>query len=465
MSTEEPTFFTGTEPLREEAKVQKRLGKIRQVKPIRHPIVEGARKEALRRIRMADKGEGNPTVFSSAAWLGKYIPGGFLTEEDVRSWLEDAAEQADVSDYQRAINNGLEAGMNDPVMEIEDPEEEDEKSYLEVLREATYTVADLATLPEPRWLVDHVLAYDTLNFSIGPPGSGKSFGAVDLIGCVATGKDWFGRSTVQDTVLYGAFEGVSGLHQRFSAWQQHYDREIKRAVVLTEAVKIKREMNFAQFIQYAKREVKPGLIVLDTFAWMSTGYSETINEEMQEAGEQLDRLRKATGACVYVVHHTRKTNEKIELADLRGASSIAGMLTTVLGYQKVKGTKTINVSCLKQKDVEEFDDFETDLVAVQDPDHKVMLLRDPAAEYEIPAQARDRMITIWRQSFGRDFVTLNQLTAVGAVPDNATFWSWEKRLVNDGVIEAPVPKNNTKLYRLPLSEEDTEDAMIEYGEE
>ncbi len=70
------------------------------------------------------------------------------------------------------------------------------------LRDALLGAADLDQLPDPEPLVENVLQRDSLAWMQGKPGSAKSFGAVDLGACVASGRDWHGHPVYQGVVLY-----------------------------------------------------------------------------------------------------------------------------------------------------------------------------------------------------------------------------------------------------------------------
>src|SRR3954454_6685899 len=83
-------------------------------------------------------------------------------------------------------------------------------------------------MPEPEWLVYEILPRDGVGELCGPPGTYKSFLALDLALSVATGTDWTGREVKQGSVVYIAGEGASGYKSRVPSW--------KRAKGVTEEV-------------------------------------------------------------------------------------------------------------------------------------------------------------------------------------------------------------------------------------
>ncbi len=69
----------------------------------------------------------------------------------------------------------------------------------------------------PDWLIKHLIEKDSLNLLFGDPASTKTFVAIDLGCCVATGKDFKGMPVKQGPVVYIAGEGQNGLKRRFEA--------------------------------------------------------------------------------------------------------------------------------------------------------------------------------------------------------------------------------------------------------
>lgn len=455
------TFLGPIWPLKDESKAAVRLNRLRPLQQTRHPFVEGAIKSTLKNfVRDADEEGGNPALYKAAARLGKFIPDGHLTEAEVEEILTKANEDVGASDADRAIANGIEAGKADPMTIPSLGDEEEDEDYYETLRKGSYTIPGLADIPPLSPLVEGVLFKGTLSFSIGPPGNGKSFGMVDLLGCVATGKDWFGRRTYPGPVVYAPFEGLEGLHQRFIGWQNYHGKQIEQAVVQTVIPRLSDTARYAKFIHYMAKEVKPVLIIVDTFAWMASGMNtEGDNDAMQLAGEELMRLVKATGAAVHVVHHTRKTNEKITMNDFRGSSSMAGLIETMLGFQQDQETRVITVSCLKQKDVAHFTDFDCVLAEAPDADHKALIAADGSGS-SISDEVLQRVVEKWKGDVGHEWMSVSQLKEYHIIGEGQ--WLTMKRhLLEKNLIDGPHMRGNVEQFRVPPS---TEEAMISYGD-
>ena len=77
----------------------------------------------------------------------------------------------------------------------------------------------LLTLQPPQWLIKRFVSADSLTTLFGSPGCGKSFVAIDMACCIASGQEWNGNRTATGQVLYIAGEGHVGFARRLTAWQ------------------------------------------------------------------------------------------------------------------------------------------------------------------------------------------------------------------------------------------------------
>lgn len=68
------------------------------------------------------------------------------------------------------------------------------------------------------WIVRGHFEADTLAMIFGDPASGKSFAALDLACCVASGAEWHGQPVTAGPVIYIAGEGQNGFARRLGAW-------------------------------------------------------------------------------------------------------------------------------------------------------------------------------------------------------------------------------------------------------
>ena len=230
----------------------------------------------------------------------------------------------------------------------------EQMSPVEAMRAELLDSAGLDGIPEPKWLIDKILPENALVWLYGMPGSGKSFVALDFAACVSTGATWQTYPVDRGNSIYLAGEGVSGMRKRVRAWEDVAGpadglRFMPHAVqVLTS--------HFDAFIEMCAGE-KTKLVVLDTQARITVGVEENSSTEMGRVVSKLDELRRATGACVLIVHHSGWTN-----GHARGSSAIQGGFDTVIKVDRPDLDGNLTLINEKQKDAPEFGDIELRMI-------------------------------------------------------------------------------------------------------
>lgn len=191
-------------------------------------------------------------------------------------------------------------------------------SLADVLLERMLTPAQLRDRPAPTWLIEGLLTLDSASWLIAAAGSYKSFVALDWAGHVGAGRPWLGREVAAGGVVYVVAEGVGGMGPRIRAWEQRNGPMDPAVRFLPMPVQVSREDHWSALVEACGR-LRPALILLDTQARITVGLDENDNTAMGEFVEAIERLRRATGACVLVVHHTGRNGQHA-----RGASAIDG---------------------------------------------------------------------------------------------------------------------------------------------
>lgn len=204
-------------------------------------------------------------------------------------------------------------------------------------------------LPDSEPLIEGFLHRHSFACLFGGSGSGKSFVAIDLAGCVATGMRWHGRNVRQGAIVFVAPDGAHGLRQRLGAWRRHHSPAPETPFyVMAGAI----DLASSRDVEILSRRIaalpgtasRPELIVVDTLSRAMGGANENGSEGMGAFVANCDRLRAATGACVLVVHHTGKQED----AGARGHSLFRAALDTEARITKTGDAITIEVS--KQRD-------------------------------------------------------------------------------------------------------------------
>jgi hypothetical protein len=214
----------------------------------------------------------------------------------------------------------------------------------------------MAKLPNPVPLVNGVLDMDSLAWFIGAPGSYKSFAALDIAGHVGTGRPWLAHAVKQGRVIYLVAEGTTGMTLRTRAWQTR-NGPMTDVSFLPRPVQARGE-EWSILVEVVKR-VEPALIIIDTQARVTVGINENDNSEVGVFIEQAERLRRASGACVLIVHHTGRNG-----LDARGASAIDGAQGTELKIVRGSEPLTAEIQMDKQKDMAEAEPLRLTLAVV-----------------------------------------------------------------------------------------------------
>lgn len=227
--------------------------------------------------------------------------------------------------------------------------------------------SSLDNMPALEPLVGDLLHLDTLARIIGPSGHMKSFVTIDIAGHVGTGMKWHGHHVKQGTVVYLVAEGARGIRQRVRAWEKHHGLKMTGVLFLPRPVQARSD-EWDTLIE-AMRRLEPAMIVIDTQARVSVGVEENSNTELGIVIERMDDLRRATEACVLLIHHTGHIGEHG-----RGASAAKGALQSEMHVSK-KGDNAKNIIVTmkvgKQKDSEEGSDLQFGLKVVSlDGEHK-----------------------------------------------------------------------------------------------
>lgn len=241
---------------------------------------------------------------------------------------------------------------------------------------SVYTIEDLLKLKPPEWLIEGVIEQNSLAMLYGPPGSGKSFVALDIALCIAYGKPWAGHNVTSGSVIYVAAEGYQSLKRRLEAWMTYYGVTPSRDIIfMIEPVDLTGgSKSFEHFMlegvggivggeevfEYFEGELVPvdmkdappvRLVVFDTLARCIVGADENDAKDMGRVIQWVDKLRDKYEVhiepAVLLIHHNSK-NSHLE----RGSTVLRGATDTMMHLSK--DAEGLVIRCTKQKNDEEF---------------------------------------------------------------------------------------------------------------
>lgn len=209
------------------------------------------------------------------------------------------------------------------------------------------------------WLIDKVIPKKGFVALYGPPGSFKSFIALDLAASIARSTQWFGQdATPSDNgaVIYIAGEGHGGIGARIKACRIHHQMQPGTPIYfLRHQINLRSsEEDFSSLI-FSIRDlvqelaIKVDLIVIDTLARAFGGGNENSSEDMGAFITSCGHLQGEFSAALMVIHHSGKDQAK----GLRGHSSLLGAVDTELELLRFDDQQKGVLTVSKQKDGED----------------------------------------------------------------------------------------------------------------
>jgi hypothetical protein len=219
-----------------------------------------------------------------------------------------------------------------------------------------YTLDELADLPPPDWLIDNIITEGGLALLWAGSDSYKTFFAIDIGMCVATGHPWHGHQVKAGLVLYVAAEDESGVKMRMLGWRATRGKELPPAKLLIhrDGVTLTGDDGEELIQAAAALPEKPKLIIIDTLARTFGAGNENQTQDMNAYVLVADRLRAATGATVLIIHHTGRNTDRE-----RGNLALRGACNTIITVQRDGDRLTLvnQPPKGKQKNAEPFADI------------------------------------------------------------------------------------------------------------
>ena len=209
------------------------------------------------------------------------------------------------------------------------------------------------------WLINGVIPQRSFVALYAPPASFKSFVALDIAECIATGRPFLGNQIAkQGAVLYIAGEGHGGIGTRIKALKIHHGTPegtpvyfLRRQVNLRSSQTDLKDLVAAIDDLKAIYDINFEMIIIDTLARAFGGGNENASEDMGAFITAAGAIQGKYECSLLVVHHAGKDATK----GLRGHSSLLGAVDTELEIIRIEGAQPpkgiLHIS--KQKDGED----------------------------------------------------------------------------------------------------------------
>jgi len=201
------------------------------------------------------------------------------------------------------------------------------------------------------WIVKGWLPAYSTTMMYGESGVGKTFVALDMACCIASGIDWHGIRTKPGIVVYLAGEGNYGMRQRIASWcKRNNVNSLDNLLISNKAIDMDGPGAATQVIAAVRALTSEpvALVNIDTLNNHMSG-DENSAKDSRAMINACNVVSMALSATTMLIHHLGHSNEAKQRA--RGSSAWRGALdASILVHGK---SHEIIVSCTKQKDAPE----------------------------------------------------------------------------------------------------------------
>lgn len=325
------------------------------------------------------------------------------------------------------------------------------------------TLKELMDVPEPKWVVVAMVPDDGLTVCYGKPKRGKSFWALELSLCVASGEPFFGEPVGRTgRVLYVAAEGGAGaVRNRVRAWMKARGVAIDKIADTWELVDTGIALNAPESVK-AFLDVNPGkfaMVILDTLARNTRG-DENSAKDMSAAIKGCDKIKESTEATILLVHH-----EGWSAARIRGSSVLQGAPDAVVRVARDKAGYTTVIA----EDMRESASGKTQVLTLGTDG----VLHIVAAEEVRKRNTGDRLLDILadlQDDAGDEPVAVkvwrDAAKAAGLIDGTATGRSKWGRALDAFVLAKKIKKHRGDRYSLTVSRDDlVDDAPTDFDDD
>jgi hypothetical protein len=204
------------------------------------------------------------------------------------------------------------------------------------------------------WMIHSILPTKSFSALFGPPGSFKSFIALDMAEAIATGRPWMGNQIEQQgAVLYICGEGFGGMGARIKACQIHHSTPkgapiyvIRHQLNLRSSAEDFNALMMAVVQLVETTGIEFQLLIIDTLARAFGGGNENDSDAMGSFITSMGKIQEFLNCALMVLHHSGKDLAK----GLRGHSSLLGAVDTQLEILRFEDQAKGIISLTKQKD-------------------------------------------------------------------------------------------------------------------
>lgn len=219
------------------------------------------------------------------------------------------------------------------------------RGSIELLSESQFDL-----LPASKFVVPGLILEASLGTVVGPPGSLKTFTALDLGLSIASEQEkWLGLPLhAKGTVIYIVAEGQGRFKYRKAVWKQVRGvTGVLPFYVVIRPVDLRDPDQMADLLRQIL-PLKPVAVFVDTLNRCLPGAEENSAKELGEAIAACSVIQQDTGAFVQLLHHPTKTGETA-----RGSGAGLGAVESELWLDKTASAYLFELRVGKEKEAED----------------------------------------------------------------------------------------------------------------
>ena len=205
---------------------------------------------------------------------------------------------------------------------------------------------EVEAMPEPQWVIEGTLPERALAVIYGPPGSYKSFLALDMVARASIGKPWAGMATHECVATYVAGEGKYGFRRRRAALAESLEQSrFEHVYYVGSMPQLLERFDVAQFVK--ARVEKPKVVVIDTLASASAGADENTAKDASLVIARCQELIDTLNCTVVLIHHSGKDVTR----GMRGSTVLTASADVVLRVESPeKGQAVVRMEKMKDSE-------------------------------------------------------------------------------------------------------------------
>lgn len=283
-------------------------------------------------LRSATQGNRNIDLNAKAYRLGKFVGRGLIDYDEARAELESAgtALGLPLREVRATVKSGLRSGMTKASdLRLPDPKIAPQvEQYTPIANPSRFISADILELTEfeePIWPIADILS-EGVTMLAGPPKVKKSWLAMLMAYCVATGQPFLGRYDVDpgDVLFYDLESNPRRFKQRLRSMLARGDVWPKTLKVTGDCGR--GDAAFEDFDRDLAAHPNTKLIIVDILARIRPPRQRggDIYEEDYNLIQRLNALAYKHRIAIVVVHHTRKAKADHAFDEIAGSRGITG---------------------------------------------------------------------------------------------------------------------------------------------